>query len=79
MYIRKLRPDERATATVDHICIDRRDGMLTWSGSVRVAGVAMVATGRAKFGTIQEAELDAIKWARGHGTSQLLIDVSAAC
>jgi hypothetical protein len=78
MFIRKLRPNERATATANHICLDRRDGAVTWSGSVRAAGTTLVAAGRAKFGTIQEAEVDAIKWARGHGTSQLLIDVSAA-
>jgi hypothetical protein len=78
MFIRKLRPHERAAATVNHIRIHRRDGMVSWRGSVHVGGANMVADGRAKFETIQEAEADAIKWAGRNGTSQLLIDVSAA-
>jgi len=79
MFIRKLRPNERAPVTVDRICIDRLpDGMITWSGSVRVGNTILTSNGRAMFGTVQEAETDGINWARGHGTSQLLIDVSAA-
>ena len=78
MFIRKLRPHERAATTVNHICIVRCHGVVTWSGSIRIAGATLAAAGRAKFETIQEAEADGIKWARGHGTSQLLIDVSAA-
>jgi hypothetical protein len=77
MFIRKLRPHERAAATANHICIERHDGMVSWRGSVCVGGASLVAAGRAKFETIQQAEADGIKWARGHGTSQLVIDVSA--
>jgi hypothetical protein len=76
MFIKKLRPEEKAPATADRVCIDRLpDGHMTWNGSVIVGGAPVRGGGR-KFSTVQEAETDAINWARGHGTSQLLIDVS---
>jgi hypothetical protein len=80
MFIRKLRPSERAAPTVNHICIDRdQTGMVVWSGSVTSASTAAASAPGAKFRTIQEAEIDAIKWARSQGTCELLIDVSAVC
>jgi hypothetical protein len=77
MFIRKLRPDERAPATADRIRIDRLpDGRMTWDGLVIVGGAPVRSSGGGMFATVQEAETDAINWARGHGTSLLLIDVS---
>jgi hypothetical protein len=78
MFIRMLRPSEQAPAAVDLICINRLpDGLVTWSGSVRVGGTPVHGKGR-KFATIQEAETDAIEWARRHGASRLFILVSNA-
>jgi hypothetical protein len=77
VFIKKLRPSERAPANVDHICIVKMPGgRMTWSGLVNVAGAVVRSAGGAMFTTIAEAETDAIAWARRQGTSQLLIDVS---
>jgi len=79
MFIRKLRPSERAPAAADCICINRRaDGQMSWSGSLSVGDRVVRGVSRAIFATIGQAETDAIEWARGHGTSQLFIDVSRA-
>jgi hypothetical protein len=43
---------------------------------VIVGGTPVHGGGGGKFATAQEAETDAINWARSHGTSQLMIDVS---
>ena len=75
MFIRKLNPGERAPDTVDRICISRlADGRITWTGSVDAGGKAINRTSPANFATIQEAETDAIAWARGQGTTQLQIE-----
>jgi len=79
MFIKKLPRNERAPATVDRVCMYRLDdGTMTWSGSIKVGSATPVGARGATFETIQEAETDAIQWARGHGTPRLLIDVSNA-
>ena len=75
MFIRKLRPGERAPDTADRIYIDRRQsGQISWSGSVDVGGKAVVGASPLGFATIQEAETDAIAWARRHGATELQIE-----
>lgn len=75
MFIRKLNPGERAPDTADRICINRlADGRITWTGSVDAGGKAVFGASPANFATIQEAETDAIAWARGHGTTKLQIE-----
>ena len=51
---------------------------MTWSASLKVGKNEVLGTGRTQFDTVQEAETDAIKWARGHGASELFIDASEA-
>ena len=75
MFIRKLKPGERAPETADRICVDRLgDGRISWTGSVVVGGKAVFGASSADFATIQEAETDAIAWARGHGATELHIE-----
>lgn len=75
MFIRKLRPGERAPDKADRIHINRLgDGRISWTGSVYARGKTVLGTGPAEFATIQEAETDAIAWARGHGTTELQIE-----
>ena len=75
MFIRKLKPGERAPDTADRIQIDRLgDGRISWTGSVHAGGKAVFGASPADFATIQEAETDAIAWARGHGTTELQIE-----
>ena len=75
MFIRKLRPGERAPDKADRIHINRLgDGRISWTGSVYPRGKAVLGTSPAEFATIQEAETDAIAWARGHGTTELQIE-----
>ena len=75
MFIRKLKPGERAPETTDRIYIDRQvDGRIAWTGSVDVGGKAVLGASRSDFATIQEAETDAIAWARELGTTELQIE-----
>lgn len=75
MFIRKLRPGERAPDTADRIYIGRvGDGRISWTGSVYAGGKAVFGASPADFATIQEAETDAIAWARGHGAIELQIE-----
>ena len=75
MFIRKLRPGERAPETADRVYIDRQgDGRISWTGSVLAAGNAVLGNSGAHFATIQEAETDAIAWARTQGTTELQIE-----
>jgi hypothetical protein len=75
MFIRKLRPGERAPETTDRICIDRlADGRISWTGSVEAAGKAVLGASPTDFSTIQEAETDAISWARRYGATDLQIE-----
>ena len=75
MFIKKLKPGERAPDTSDRVHIDRlADGRISWTGSVDVGGKAVVGSSPADFATIQEAETDAIAWARGHGATELQIE-----
>ena len=75
VFIRKLKPGERAPETADRIYIERLgDGRISWTGSVDVAGKAVFGASSADFATIQEAETDAIAWARGHGATELQIE-----
>jgi hypothetical protein len=75
VFIRKLKPGERAPETADRICIDRlEDGRISWTGSVNVGGKAVSGASPADFSTIQEAETDAIAWAREHGATELQVE-----
>ena len=75
MFIRKLRPGERAPESADRIHLDRLDdGRIAWTGSVDVGGKAVFGASPADFATVQEAETDAIAWAKGHGATDLLIE-----
>jgi hypothetical protein len=75
VFIRKLKPGERAPEKADRICIDRLgDGRISWTGSVDVGGKAVISSSPADFATIQEAETDAIAWARVHGATELQIE-----
>ena len=75
MFIRKLKPGERAAETADRIYIDRLDdGRISWTGSVEVGGKPVSGTSPVDFATIQEAETDAIAWARGRGATELQIE-----
>lgn len=75
MFIRKLKPGEQAPRTADRVCIDRLvDGRISWTGSLDVGGEAVFGTSPGDFATIQEAETDAISWARGHGATDLQIE-----
>ncbi len=78
MFIRKLTPGERAPETADRIYIDRQDGRISWTGSVGVGGKAVRAASHVDFATIQEAETDAIAWARDHGATELQIEGPSA-
>jgi outer membrane protein assembly factor BamB len=75
VFIRKLRPDERALGTADRIYLDRLErGNISWTGSVVVAGKEVFGASSAGFATILEAETDAIAWARRHGATDLQIE-----
>jgi hypothetical protein len=75
VFIKKLKPGERAPETADRIYIDRLpDGRIAWTGSVDVGGKAVFGASPAEFATVQEAETDAIAWAKGHGATDLLIE-----
>lgn len=75
VFIRKLKPGERAPDTADRICINRlADGQISWTGSVGAGGKSLLAASPAGFATIQEAETDAIAWARGRGATDLQIE-----
>ena len=75
MFIRKLMPGERAPDTADRICIDRlTDGRISWTGSIRAGGKTVLGASPTAFATVQEAETDAIAWARGKGATELQIE-----
>lgn len=74
MFIRKLRPGERAPGTADRVYIGRVGGDVSWTGTVKVKGSAVVGASAAQFTTIQEAETDAIAWARSQGATKLQIE-----
>lgn len=75
VFIRKLRPGERAPDKADRIYIDRlQDGRISWTGSLEAAGKAVLGASSTSFSTIQEAETDAIAWARGYGSTDLQIE-----
>ena len=75
VFIRKLKPGERAPETADRIYLDRlEDGRISWTGSIDVGGKALSGASPTAFATIQEAETDAIAWARGHGATDLQIE-----
>ena len=77
MFIKKLKPGERAPKAANHICMNRlADGRISWTGSVKVRGKTVPGASPADFATIQEAETDAIAWAREHGATELQIEVA---
>jgi hypothetical protein len=74
VYIRKLRPGERADAA-HRIHIDRlANGRISWSGSVEAGGMAVFGASSADFATIQEAETNAVAWAKKYGATELQIE-----
>jgi hypothetical protein len=75
VFIRRLQPGERAPDTADRICVYRlTDGRISWTGSVDAGGKAVRGASPADFATVQEAETDAIAWARARGTTELQIE-----
>jgi hypothetical protein len=75
VFIRKLRPGVRASDTADRIYLGRlTDGRISWTGSVYARGKAVLGASPMDFATVQEAETDAIAWARGHGATELEIE-----
>jgi hypothetical protein len=75
MFIRKLRPGERAPEKVDRVCLDRlQSGRISWTGLLDARKKAVMAASPVDFATVQEAETDAIAWARGHGATELQIE-----
>jgi hypothetical protein len=75
VFIRKLQPGQRAPDTADRICLNRlADGRIGWTASVDSGGKAVCGISPANFATIQEAETDAIAWARARGTTDLQIE-----
>jgi hypothetical protein len=75
VFIKKLRPGERAPDIADRISIDRlTDGRISWTGAVYVGGKTAIGASSGDFATIQEAESDAIAWARGQGATELQIE-----
>jgi hypothetical protein len=74
VFIKKLKPDERAPETADRVYIERAaDGRISWNGTVDVAGKAVSGVSSLDFATVQEAETDAIAWARENGVTELQI------
>lgn len=74
MFIRKLRPGDRAPVHVDRISLSRCDGRIAWTGKVDRNGNCVSRASSRNFDTIQEAETDAIAWARHQGAFELQID-----
>ena len=75
MFIRKLRPGERAAETANRICVARGpDGRISWTGSI---GAGESRASPIDFATIQEAETDAIAWARSRGATEIQIEGTA--
>jgi hypothetical protein len=75
VFIRKLKPGERAPESADRVYIDRSgEGRISWTATVAVGGKAVFGASPADFATIQEAETDAIAWAREHGATELQIE-----
>jgi hypothetical protein len=75
MFIRKLKPGERASEEGDRISIARLStGRISWSGLLDAGRTGVTAISPIDFPSIQEAETDAIAWARGHGATELQIE-----
>ena len=75
MFIRKLKPGQRAAETADRVYVRRlADGRISWTGSVDVDGKAVLGSSPVDFGTVQEAETDAIAWATAQGATELQIE-----
>ena len=75
LFIRKLKPGERASETADRVYIGRLEGgRISWTGSVDADGKTVSGASPADFANIQEAETDAIAWARALGATELQIE-----
>ena len=74
MFIRKLRPGDRAPVNVDRISLSRSDGHIAWTASLDRNGNVVVRASNRHFETIQEAETDAIAWARLQGAFEIQIE-----
>ena len=75
VFIRKLKPGQRAPETADRVRMQRlQDGRISWTGFVHVGGKAISGSSHADFATVQEAETDAIAWARARGATELQIE-----
>lgn len=78
MFIRKLRPNERAESRSDRISISRsRDGVVSWSGCLHLGRDPKLEAHGGAYVTVQEAETAGIAWAKSEGALKLVIDVSA--
>jgi hypothetical protein len=62
-------------ATANRVIIDRAGDRYSWTGTVEVAGSAVLGSSPAEFKTVYEAEVDALAWAMGHGATELTIEV----
>ena len=67
-----------APDTANRVIIDRTGDRYEWTGNVDVGGEALFGASPAKFGTIREAEIDALAWASAHGAAELMIEVDEA-
>jgi hypothetical protein len=75
MFIRKLKPGERAAEKADRISLDRlKSGRVSWTGLLDAGKKAVMGASHDDFGSVQEAETDAIAWARVHGATELQIE-----
>jgi len=75
VFIKKVKPGEPVCGSAPRIYIDRLDdGRFSWTGSVDVGGEPVLGGSPDHFATIQEAETDAIAWARSRGATELEIE-----
>jgi len=75
MFIRKLRPGDRAPVDTDRVSLSRvSDGRIAWTASLDRNGNCVSRASSSNFETVQEAETDAIAWARRQGAFELQIE-----
>ncbi len=79
MKITRLKPGERAPDTADRIHINSfPDGKNGWTGALGLAGSALFGVSKNEHRSIQEAEAEAIEWARQNGIEALTIEFDDA-
>ena len=75
MFIRKLKPGERAPEMADRISLDRlTNGRISWTGLLAAGKKAVMGASPEDFANVQEAETNAIAWARVNGATELQIE-----